>query len=85
MQPSFSSRPNMGFTPRRRPHRVAPFRLTPTMAKSPATVGTDLGPKSEKTRARIMGATAELLNKNGYSGMRLSDIAEAADVQAPAI
>lgn len=41
--------------------------------------------KSERTRARILDATARVLARNGYAGTRLSDIAEHAGVQAPAI
>ncbi|MFR9806851.1 TetR/AcrR family transcriptional regulator [Pseudonocardia sp. RS010] len=41
--------------------------------------------KSERTRARILDATAAVLARNGYAGTRLSDIAEQAGVQAPAI
>lgn len=43
------------------------------------------GSKSELTRERILDATAEMLNRNGYAGTRLADIAELAGVQAPAI
>jgi AcrR family transcriptional regulator len=41
--------------------------------------------KSMRTRARVLDAAAEVLSKNGYVGFRLSDVAEAADLQAPAI
>lgn len=41
--------------------------------------------KSERTRARIVDATARVLNTRGYAGTRLADIAEIAEVQAPAI
>ncbi|RJQ74447.1 TetR/AcrR family transcriptional regulator [Pseudonocardiaceae bacterium YIM PH 21723] len=41
--------------------------------------------KSERTRARILDAAARVLSVKGYAGTRLSDIAEAAGVQAPAI
>ena len=41
--------------------------------------------KSERTRERILDAAAEVLNRNGYAGTRLSDIAEIAQLQAPAI
>lgn len=46
------------------------------------TAGTS---KSELTRERILAATAEVLNRHGYAGTRLADIAELAGVQAPAI
>ncbi len=41
--------------------------------------------KSERTRERILDAAAEVLGRNGYAGTRLSDIAEIAQLQAPAI
>ena len=41
--------------------------------------------KSARTRERILDAAAKVLNRNGYVGTRLSDIAELAHVQAPAL
>ncbi|MDN5914015.1 MAG: TetR/AcrR family transcriptional regulator [Pseudonocardia sp.] len=41
--------------------------------------------KSARARERILDAAAEVLNRNGYAGTRLSDIAEIARLQAPAI
>ena len=41
--------------------------------------------KSAKTRARILDATAHILCRKGFSGTRLSDIADRAECQAPAI
>ncbi|MBN9100938.1 MULTISPECIES: TetR/AcrR family transcriptional regulator [unclassified Pseudonocardia] len=41
--------------------------------------------KSARTRERILDAAAEVLNRKGYAGTRLSDIAEVAQLQAPAI
>jgi len=41
--------------------------------------------KSAKTRARILDATAYILCRKGFSGTRLSDIADRAECQAPAI
>ena len=41
--------------------------------------------KSARTRERILDAAAVVLNRNGYAGTRLSDIAELAGVAAPAI
>ncbi|GAA1750076.1 TetR/AcrR family transcriptional regulator [Aeromicrobium alkaliterrae] len=46
---------------------------------------TDADSKSARTRLRILDAAAEVLSERGYAGMRLSDVAEKADVQAPAI
>lgn len=51
----------------------------------PAPTGGDRVRKSERTRARILDATAELLARKGYAGTRLSEIAELAGVQTPAI
>lgn len=41
--------------------------------------------KSARTRARILDAAAHVLSVKGYAGMRLSDVAEYAELQAPAI
>ncbi|WP_131785708.1 TetR/AcrR family transcriptional regulator [Protofrankia symbiont of Coriaria ruscifolia] len=41
--------------------------------------------KSSRTRERLLDAAAEVLSRKGFSGTRLSDIAEQACVQAPAI
>jgi AcrR family transcriptional regulator len=41
--------------------------------------------KYARTRRRILDATAGLLSEQGYSGTRLSDVAERAGLQAPAI
>ncbi|MGW0036990.1 TetR/AcrR family transcriptional regulator [Gordonia sp. NPDC003376] len=41
--------------------------------------------KSARTRARILDAAATVLSQKGYAGMRLSDVAEVAELQAPAI
>ena len=41
--------------------------------------------KSARTRERILDAAAVVLNSKGYAGTRLSDIAEIAEIQAPAI
>jgi AcrR family transcriptional regulator len=43
------------------------------------------GKKSERTRQRVLDAAAKVLSVKGYAGMRLSDVAEQADLQAPAI
>src|ERR1700690_3440440 len=45
--------------------------------------GTDS--KSARTRARILNAAAHVLSVKGYAGTRLSDVAEYAELQAPAI
>jgi TetR/AcrR family transcriptional regulator, cholesterol catabolism regulator len=41
--------------------------------------------KSAQTRARILDAAARVLSVKGYAGLRLSDVAEQAELQAPAI
>lgn len=41
--------------------------------------------KSARTRQRILDAAAHVLSRKGYAGTRLSDVAEQAEVQAPAI
>src|SRR5215211_4791657 len=41
--------------------------------------------KSARTRARILDAAAHVLSIKGYAGTRLSDVAEYAEIQAPAI
>ena len=45
----------------------------------------DVDSKSARTRRRILDAAAEVLRARGYAGTRLSDVAENAEVQAPAI
>lgn len=45
----------------------------------------DADSKSARTRLRILDAAAQVLSTKGYSGMRLGDVAEIAEVQAPAI
>ncbi|WP_127479325.1 TetR/AcrR family transcriptional regulator [Nocardioides pantholopis] len=41
--------------------------------------------RGARTRARILDATAAVLNANGYAGTRLSEIASVARLQTPAI
>jgi AcrR family transcriptional regulator len=41
--------------------------------------------KSSRTRARILEAAAQILDRHGYAATRLTDIAELASVQAPAL
>lgn len=41
--------------------------------------------KAARTRARILEAAAQVLNRHGYAGTRLADIADIASVQAPAL
>src|SRR5271156_2283688 len=56
--------------------------------KLPAAHGArpgDIDSKSARTRARILDAAAHVLSIKGYAGTRLSDVAEYAEIQAPAI
>ena len=41
--------------------------------------------KSALTRVRILDAAARVLSANGYAGLRLTDVAAEAEIQAPAI
>jgi AcrR family transcriptional regulator len=41
--------------------------------------------KSALTRTRILDAAAHVLSANGYAGLRLTDVAAVAEIQAPAI
>jgi AcrR family transcriptional regulator len=45
----------------------------------------DAGSKSARTRERILDAAAHVLSRKGYAGTRLSDVADQAEIQAPAI
>jgi AcrR family transcriptional regulator len=54
--------------------------------KSGAGVAADeTGSKSARTRERILDAAAHVLSRKGYAGTRLADVADQADIQAPAI
>ena len=60
------------------------------MPKKPAVASqsgatTDTDSKSARTRARILDAAAHVLSSKGFAGTRLSDVAEHAELQAPAI
>lgn len=56
-----------------------------TKAQKSGDDGQDLEPKSARTRQRILDAAAQVLSAKGYAGTRLSDVAEYAELQAPAI
>jgi AcrR family transcriptional regulator len=43
------------------------------------------GSKSARTRERILDAAAHVLSRKGYAGTRLTDVADQAGLQAPAI
>ena len=50
-----------------------------------ATDGADGGPKSERTRQRILDAAARTFRDKGYAGTTLNDIAVAAELRAGSI
>ena len=54
---------------------------------APGTVDDDDIPESKSalTRARIRDAAARVLSATGYAGLRLTDVAAEAEIQAPAI
>jgi AcrR family transcriptional regulator len=54
-------------------------------ALSPGLTPDKVDSKSARTRVRILDAAAHVLSIKGYAGMRLSDVAEYAELQAPAI
>jgi TetR/AcrR family transcriptional regulator, cholesterol catabolism regulator len=53
--------------------------------KPAVTVTEETGSKSARTRERILDAAAHVLSRKGYAGTRLSDVADQAEIQAPAI
>ena len=53
--------------------------------KSDAALAEEAGSKSARTRERILDAAAHVLSRKGYAGTRLSDVADQAEIQAPAI
>ena len=53
--------------------------------KSAAGASPDSESKSQRTRQRILDAAAHVLSVKGFAGTRLSDVAEYAQLQAPAI
>jgi AcrR family transcriptional regulator len=52
---------------------------------APEEEETQAASKSALTRARILDAAAKVLSENGYAGLRLTDVAAEAQIQAPAI
>jgi TetR/AcrR family transcriptional regulator, cholesterol catabolism regulator len=52
---------------------------------SAAERGNDEGSKAALTRGRIRDAAAHVLSVKGYAGLRLTDVAAVAEIQAPAI
>ena len=56
-----------------------------TAVVSNGKMSTDADSKSARTRARILDAAAHVLSSKGFAGTRLSDVADYAELQAPAI
>lgn len=54
------------------------------MPKKPTAVEAS-DTKAQRTRARILDAAARVLSVKGYAGTRLTDVAQQAELQAPAI
>ncbi|WP_394553046.1 TetR/AcrR family transcriptional regulator [Agromyces sp. MMS24-JH15] len=63
----------------------APAPASTLEADARADAASDAPTKSARTRERILDAAAHVLSRKGYAGTRLSDIAERARLQAPAI
>ena len=53
--------------------------------KKDAAVPEEASSKSARTRERILDAAAHVLSRKGYAGTRLSDVADQAEIQPPAI
>ncbi len=64
---------------------MVPPAVPSTADDSSPDAGTGRGSKSARTRRRVVDAAAHVLVRRGYAGTRLSDVAEVAQVQAPAI
>lgn len=56
-----------------------------TNTRRGAELSSPAGTKAERTRSRIMEATARVLGRRGYAGTRLSEVASEAGLQAAAI
>jgi AcrR family transcriptional regulator len=61
------------------------MRKSTADVEAPARPTRQVRGKSAQTRNRILSAAAEVLSRKGYAGTRLTDIAELAEIQAPAI
>ncbi len=57
-------------------------RASPVSPAEPDAAGDS---KAAQTRSRILDAAAHVLSVKGYAGLRLTDVAEKAELQAPAI
>jgi len=62
-------------------HQIVTKKPAARQAAAPG----DAESKSARTRGRILNAAARVLSLKGYAGTRLADVAEYAEVQAPAI
>ncbi|MFB7718275.1 MULTISPECIES: TetR/AcrR family transcriptional regulator [unclassified Nocardia] len=60
-------------------------RKSAAIDETPAAPPTAAETKAARTRTRILDAAAFVLSRKGYGGTRLSDVAEQANLQAPAI
>jgi TetR/AcrR family transcriptional regulator, cholesterol catabolism regulator len=60
-------------------------RQNARMASTADQQGEASASKSALTRSRILDAAARVLSEHGYAGLRLTDVAAAAELQAPAI
>src|SRR6266516_5295935 len=69
--------------PRAGKSRAPIIRLVPR--KPEVAAPENAGSKSARTRERILDAAAHVLSRKGYAGTRLSDVADQAEIQAPAI
>jgi AcrR family transcriptional regulator len=56
-----------------------------SVAAPTASGDQDPASKSAQTKARILDAAAHVLSVKGYAGLRLTDVADQAELQAPAI
>ncbi|WP_218893801.1 TetR/AcrR family transcriptional regulator [Mycolicibacterium vinylchloridicum] len=57
----------------------------PRKSAASASADSEGESKSQRTRQRILDAAAHVLSVKGFAGTRLSDVAEYAELQAPAI
>lgn len=81
-------RPQSDYAPEVLRHGVPGYPLTVAIKRAEAPKNgaiTENDSKSARTRARILDAAAHVLSSKGFAGTRLSDVAEHAEIQAPAI
>jgi len=64
---------------------MARRKRSDTRPPGPEVGETEAVSKSALTRARILEAAAHVLSVRGYAGLRLTDVAAEAEIQAPAI